>query len=118
MHVPDRIATAPQAIQDANGRNRRPHDRLFARTALPSLTLQVQLKTCSVSHSPHAHSRSDMSRALLSQQLNQIGRSAVHSIHTDSHAPHDLRFPRGVWTSELSLVHFVLYAWSCSCKFV
>jgi hypothetical protein len=29
-----------------------------------------------------------------------------------------LRFPRGVWTSELSLVHFVLYAWSCSCKFV
>jgi len=74
MHVPDRTATARQAIQDANGRNRRPHDRWFARTALLSLTLQVQLKTCSVSHSPHAHLRSDMSRIPPSHRLNQIGR--------------------------------------------
>jgi len=74
MHVPDRIAKAPQVIQDANGRNRRPHDRWFARTALLSLTLQVQLKTCSVSHSPHAHLRSDMSRTPPSHQLNRIGR--------------------------------------------
>jgi len=74
MHVPDRTATARQAIQDANGRNRRPHDRWFARTALLSLTLQVQLKTCSVSHSPHAHLRSDMSRTPPSHRLNQIGR--------------------------------------------
>lgn len=74
MHVPDRTATAPQVIQDANGRNRRPHDRWFARTALLSLTLQVQLKTYSVSHSPHAHLRSDMSPRPPFPRLNQIGR--------------------------------------------
>ena len=74
MHVPDHIATEPQAIQDANGKNRRPHDRWFARTALLSLTLQVQLKTYSVSHSPHAHLRSDMSLTPPSHQMKQIGR--------------------------------------------
>ena len=66
MRVPDHIETAQLVTLDANDRSRRLPDPSFARTAHLSLTLQVESRTCSVSHSPHAHLRSDTSRSHVS----------------------------------------------------
>ena len=103
MRVPDRIETARLVTPGANDRSRRLPDPSFARIARPSLTLQVESKTCSVSHSLHEHLKSDMFRRPPSHQLNQIGRSATRSIRTDSRVHRDLKFPRDGLASGLSL---------------
>jgi len=103
MRVPDRIETARLVTPGVNDRSRRLPDPSFARIARLSLTLQVESKTCFVSHFLHEHLKSDMFRRPLSQQLNQIGRSAAHSIRTDSRVHRDLKFPRVELASGLSI---------------
>ena len=103
MRVPDRIETARLVTPGANDRNRRLPDPSFARIALLSSTLSVRSKTCSASHSPHERLKSDMFRIPPSHQRNQIGRSAVRSIRTDSRVHRDLKWQRDVLVSELSL---------------
>ena len=104
MRVPDRIETARLVTPGVNDRSRRLPDLSFARIARLSLTHQVRSKTYSASHSLPEHLKSGMFRRRPSHQLNQIGRSAAHSIRTDSRVHRDLKFPRDELASGLSLL--------------